>query len=206
MWKQGEHVALVGATQSGKTYLANRLLRNRKYRIMLVSKTDRIQWAGWRNIKRVSQIDLRRDTAYRLIPEYAEQAVEFWRAMEMAWLEGGWCIYVDEMYYVQDRLGLSSNIIQLLTQGASKYISVMVGMQRPAWVTKFAVSEPVHVLSFRLGDRRDVKTLVDASGSQELGIMIPRLARYQFAYLNKLSGEVMQGNAKDLVAVGLARD
>ena len=57
-WEQGQHVAIVGDTGSGKTYLEALLLRMRSYNIVLRTKDDDIRWPGFKRVRRVDQIEI----------------------------------------------------------------------------------------------------------------------------------------------------
>jgi hypothetical protein len=103
-------------------------------------------------------MDDARHDSYQLVPVYARQQREFRLALERVWQQGGWTCFVDELFYMSERLKLGEPIERLLTQGRSKAISVAIGMQRPARVSRFAISESTHVLSFGL-EGRDAKEL-----------------------------------------------
>jgi len=117
-----------------------------------------------------------------LDPKYEHQFAEFHLALEKVWRQGGWTVALDELLYL-DRLGLRKPIERLLTQGRSKGISVLVGMQRPAQVTRFAISESMHVLSFGL-EGRDAKELGLAT-QRWVGDAVAQLGRYEFAWYRR---------------------
>lgn len=112
--------------------------------------------------------------------------------MQRAWNEGGWAIYIDEAYYIEHELGLGRNLTKLLTQGRSKRLTIILGVQRPAWISRFALSEPTHILASRFGDRRDIKTMREISG-EKYADSLAELERYEFAYINKISGSITNG-------------
>jgi tRNA A37 threonylcarbamoyladenosine biosynthesis protein TsaE len=198
-WNQGEHVVLIGMNGSGKTTLARHLLtRYRKWKIMLVTKPDDITWPGWRTVKDHKAINGRTDS-YRLHPEYESSRQQFKEVMDRVWKEGGWCIYLDELYHLEHK-GLSNDVIKLLTQGRSKRITVVGGVQRPAWVTRFALSEPRHTFAFRVGDNRDAKAIGDGLG-KAFQTEVERLRRYEFAYHDKVTGEIKRGNSRDIEGI-----
>ena len=57
---------------------------------------------------------------------------------------------------------------RLLTQGRSKGISVVTGMQRPARISRFALSESTHTIAFFL-EGRDRKLILIEDAAQALG-------------------------------------
>ena len=188
-WKQGEHVALIGQTGCGKTTLARELLKLRGYVLCLITKPDMILWPGrWARVSRVKDIDLSENTRFILRPEYAHQQEEIGRGLLSAWGQGGWTLYIDELYYLEQQLRLEDQVVQLLTQGRSLNITVVLGMQRPAWVTRFALSEPTHIFCAKLGDQRDAQVIKSIIGSEYLEA-VQTVGWHKFVYLNKISAE-----------------
>ena len=196
-WRQGDHVCLVGATQSGKTGLAREILKLRGHTIMLVTKRDDYLWSGWKTVKSQRDIDPLKGQKWRLWPgRWDQMAGQFADALQQVWLEKNWCVYLDEMYYLE-ALHLEKPIVQLLTQGATDRITVVLGMQRPSRVTRFALSEPRYVFCFRLGDGRDLATVKDWAGA-DLARQVKDLERYHFAMLDKVTGNVLTGVKSDV--------
>lgn len=173
----------------------SRLGAFRDYVIVLKTKADDIDYPGFRKIRTVDAIGVNH-RKYILDPKYEQQRYEAYRLFEMAWKEGGWCIQVDELYYVCDVLKLESPVNRLLTQGRSLGISMVCGEQRPVRVTRFANTEAIHVFSFRV-EGRDVKEVRDAT-SPRMESAIQGLRKYQFAYFNRLDGTVAVAKAQQL--------
>ncbi len=188
-------MALIGDTGSGKTFLEARLLDYRQYVIVLRTKPDDVQFPGYLRIKRIESINTAHHR-YLLEPKYERQRLELHRALEMAWKGGGWTVAIDELYYAQERLKLEQPIEMLLTQGRSKHISVVCGMQRPVGVTRFALSQCTHWFVFRQ-EGRDVKTLRDA-GHPELEKIVPSLGKYEFVYWRRGTREFIVAKAQQL--------
>lgn len=133
-----------------------------------------------RHIKKVTEIS-RTDPRYEryvLEPELQQQQAQALALFRRAWSDGGWCIYVDEEYYVEQELGLRQPVNTLLTQGRSKGISMVLAMQRPSWVSLFAISEPTHVIIFQLGHKDDVRRVTGAT-TEALAEPIRNLGRYE---------------------------
>jgi len=127
-------------------------------------------------------MDNQRLFSMELRPKYDEQLREFALALERAWRQGGWCMYLDELFYL-DRLGLRPLIERLLTQGRSKGITVVSGLQRPVAVTRFAVGESRHVISFGL-EGRDARELGEAT-TDRMRRVVEDLAEFEFAWYSR---------------------
>lgn len=198
-WQQGQHVCVVGSNGTGKTFLISKLLEMRDYCIVMRTKADDIQFDGFRTIRSIDAIKLPTQHKYLLAPKYEEQRLQLHRAFEMVWRQRGWCVTVDELFYLCEQLKLERDVTRMLTQGRSLKISMVCGMQRPSRVTRFALSESIHVFVFR-AEGRDIKILTEAT-TPRLAEPLTNLERYQFAYYNRLTNEIKVGRAQDLYAL-----
>jgi hypothetical protein len=111
-----------------------------------------------------------------LRPRFEKQYQEFSRAFNKVWRDGCWTIAVDELYFVDNELKLRAPISRILTQGREPgRISMVTGMQRPSLVTRFALGEASHVISFGL-EGRDTKILEQATNKRvaEIAEALPR--------------------------------
>lgn len=140
-----------------------------------------------------------------LEPTYRQQRLEISAALEKVWTQGSWTCVIDELLYIE-RLKLTNMVERLLTQGRSKNISTVVGMQRPVAVTRFAISSSTHVFCFQL-EGRDIVTVAEAT--------TPRIAQpllqldnesHDFVYFNRRTRQVKTGNAKRLHEVFVGAD
>jgi len=189
-WKQGEHVIIVGDTGSGKTYLESKILALRQHVVVVRTKPDDIKFPGFHKIEKVSKLGFRRFgddgkrvTRFLLTPKYEEQRIETAAMLEKVWKEGAWCIAIDETYYATEILKLERQMNKLLTQGRSKHISVVCGMQRPVWISRFAMSQATHAFIFRC-EGRDLKSLADAL-SPIIIKPVEDLREHDFIYFNR---------------------
>jgi hypothetical protein len=181
-WGAGEHLALVGQTGSGKTTLARRLLRTRKYYVVAKTKLDSADpeipvqavTTSWRTLRslKYDRIELR--------PKFQDQARELHFAYLEAFTQGGWTIYNDEEWYIEERLKLTRQVEMLLTQGRAKFISMVLGAQRPVEVSRFVLSQATHVVVFGC-EGRDVKTIGDAT-SPRVGSYASALRDHEFLW------------------------
>jgi ABC-type dipeptide/oligopeptide/nickel transport system ATPase component len=194
-WKQGQHLTVIGDTGSGKTFLLSRLVQMRQYVVVLRTKPDDIVFEGFQKFRTAKSMQDVHNERILLEPDYKKQAIEGFTMLEKAWQHGGWTIVIDEHWY-SERLGLKPYIERLLTQGRSKGISVVTGMQRPVLVSRFTLSQSEHIISFRL-EPRDLRTLAEAT-TDRLVAPISALGQYEFAYFNRSSRAIAKGTAKTL--------
>ena len=202
-WKQGEHVVIIGDTGSGKTYLESKILNLRQHVVVIRTKPDDIKFAGFHKVPDIKKMGFRRFdnegkrvTKFLLTPKYEEQRIQTAAMFEKVWREGAWCIAIDETYYTTQILKLEHQINKLLTQGRSKHISVVCGMQRPAWISRFAMSQATHAFIFRC-EGRDLKSLADAL-SPSIIKPVEGLREHDFIYFNRATRTTIQGNANKL--------
>lgn len=105
-----------------------------------------------------------------VVPAYEEQSQVLEAVLDKAYKQGGWTVFVDEGFELR-RLGLVKQHEKLLTQGRSKGISVVTGVQRPSYVSRFTFSESRHILSFH-HEGRDVKVMKDAFGENHANAVL----------------------------------
>ena len=205
-WSQGEHLALIGKTGSGKTYLLRRILTLRGHSIILCVKNDTVGWEqfGWKTVSRASDIDPRKGQKWRLLAPYHRASEEHLRACQMVWAEENWCVTFDEAYYEKE-LGLEPMMIRFLTEGRAKRISCVVGMQRPAWVTKFGFSEPTHFFVGKLQRAEDLKRIKDELG-RDVVTEIDQLDRFEFLYYNSITEDTVRVRESDALSALGATD
>lgn len=197
-WRIGEHVAAVGDTGTGKTYLISQLVAARKYVCVFRTKPDDIKFPGFVTARKAERMDDLYTDRILLAPSYEHQAFEGYQMLEKAWRQGNWTIVIDELWYAE-RIGLKPYIERLLTQGRSKGVSLIVGMQRPAMISRFAISQCTHLFSFRV-DGRDADTIKLATTPRLLDA-IQTLDGHDFAYYHRAKRIVATGNARNLGAI-----
>jgi len=131
-------------------------------------------------------------------PKYEHQPSVVYEVLENVWKMGRWTVVVDEFFYVQ-RLGMMRSLERLLTQGRSKRISLVLGMQRPVQVTRFALSEISHLMAFRV-EGRDLRTLKDST-HPDIFEPTKSLQKYQFMHYHVASKSTRIGTAQTLQQV-----
>jgi ABC-type dipeptide/oligopeptide/nickel transport system ATPase component len=200
-WKQGEHVIIVGDTGSGKTYLESKLLSLRDYTIVIKTKPDDIKFDGFKTVKAYKDLmDLK--TKRFVLDAGTDMSLQRYHiahTISLAWKQKGWTIAVDETYYWTSVLRLEKQLNMLLTQGRSMNLTIVAGMQRPAWISRFALSQATHAFIFRC-EGRDLITLSQAL-SPKVSKQVEDLRGHDFVYFNRATREVVTGNANRLSEV-----
>jgi hypothetical protein len=195
-WRVGEHIAAVGDTGTGKTFLVSKLVELRNYVVILRTKPDNIKFEGFTRARTAAALDDLYDTRILLTPKHSYQMREGYGLLERVWEQGGWTIVIDELWYVEKILKLGPFVERLLTQGRSKNISVIVGMQRPAQISRFAISQCTHLFSFRV-EGRDLQTIKEAT-TPRIVAPVQGLGKHRFVYYNRSDRVIATGDAKYL--------
>lgn len=170
--------------------MAAQLLQAREFIVSLATKADDSNKLlpndvpGNRHIRSVSQIgnDPRRKR-FVLEPALGEQAAQVYAMYNKAWKDGGWCVYTDELFYAETELKVGRINRTLLTQGRSRGITMVNGIQRPSMVSRFAMSEPTHIVCGRM-EGRDIKTVCDST-TANIRKPLEALQRYEFLWYHR---------------------
>jgi energy-coupling factor transporter ATP-binding protein EcfA2 len=208
VWRNGEHVALIGPTGQGKTTLAQAILPKHKYVAVFATKPrdesmDRLISEGYIKLDRWKTLDADRYPKRVLWPPANRldsaklQKVVFHEAFELIFNEGYWTVFVDETYWFQNKLGLSEDIKTYLLQARSLHISLVAAMQRPAWVPRELYTSATHLFFWRSNDRTDLDSIggIGYLNSDLIRELVANLDRYQFLYINSRTGDMLRSRA-----------
>jgi hypothetical protein len=200
VWKQGEHVAIIGDTGSGKTYLENALGDYRSWWMFFRTKRenprDDPMDRRWRRVRSVADIDTTR-SHWLIDPRPADRTRQGYAVLRKAAAEGQWTVAIDELFQ-STLLGLQRPIEELLTTGRSAGISVVCGMQRPVGVTRYAQSQCTHAFIFTC-EGRDVKTLMETFTPRIKEAMAAlNYQKHEFIYYNRRTRELTIARAQQL--------
>jgi hypothetical protein len=106
---------------------------------------------------------------------------------------GRWCVALDEARYVADPayLGLRRELNQLLIQGRSLRISVVLGFQRPSWVPPEAYDQASHLFLSNDSDRRNVQRFREIGGvdGERVAATIQTLKMYEWLHVDARPGK-----------------
>ena len=210
-WKQGEHITLVGPTGQGKTTLATQILPRRDYTIVFATKKrdpliDKLRKGGYTKIETADAIHKDISRRYILAPplgsgspkHVTNQREEFRKALETAFRQGSWTIYLDEARYICDYLKLTDYVELLLQQGRSLGATVVCGTQRPVRVPLTVYDQATHLFFWRENDDRNLKTIGGLGGtdSKLIRTRVPLLELHEVLYLNTRTGRMATTKAK----------
>lgn len=204
-WRQGEHVSLIGPTGQGKTTFGLGILDLRGYVVALATKPrdstmDKlVRTKGWRKVTSWDKRPpLYGDKGKRLVlwppfrePEDVErQAVEMDRALRSAFVEGSWCVFADELYYLCRYLGMTKILEMLWTQGRSVGVTLVGATQRPAHVPLLAYDQATHLVFWRDNDETNLRRIAGLGGldAQAIRRAVAGLPQHDALYLNTRTG------------------
>lgn len=177
-------------TGTGKTTLAEKLLSACTFVIAVDLKRD-LKWQGWKVTSDINVAFSLRHSIFR-----PRNANDLQTVFARAYKEGGWTIYVDEVYLLGPKLlsprGGESQYVICLTSGRSKGVTIYTSTQRPKYLPLFAATESAHVFVFALG-QDDFKTLASLVGNDVLseiaksheGRQQIKLGTHKFLYINR---------------------
>lgn len=203
-WEQGEHIGIIGPTGTGKTHLSIFLLFLRAYVVVLATKpydetVDKLVneekytlWNTWK--ERPPDLFPRRviwPDAKDLMSQ-GRQRNEFIAALSNIYKAGGWCVYVDELWYLINQLKMGNEVKTYLLQARSNNISLVACSQRPAWIPVEMFDQPEHLFFFRDNDERNLKTIAGISwlSAHLVRALVARLEPFQFLYVHTRSGSM----------------
>jgi hypothetical protein len=207
-WRQGEHVTLLGHTGSGKTTVAFEILPIRSYVLVMATKPkdkliDASKEIGFA-IKRQWPYD------YRLFPhsvlwpdietvaDIPNQRSTFGRCLRDVYNVGGFCLYMDEVRYLSQTLGLQRLLEVIWLQGRSNNISLVATSQRPAWIPLEAYQSADHLFMFRESDMRNLQRLREIGGldRDRLAYDLQRIPKHDCIYVNTRDASMFRFNVR----------
>jgi energy-coupling factor transporter ATP-binding protein EcfA2 len=189
---QGDHVAIIGPTGTGKTHMALAIAELRDWVLVVACKPEdpliedarakgywlipgnklEIPYAEGRPVHNrvIYWPRLGREHARRL---HAHELLRTEKALQKPLVGGAigyvrskkhWCLVIDEGTWVCRDLGLQRDVDSALFQFRALRASVVVLGQRPSWMGRYVLSSPSHLFIFNTNDTNDRKALGEISG------------------------------------------
>lgn len=191
-FEQGDHVAVIGPTGSGKTHIALEVAEIRSYVILVALKPrdpliDDAMRRGYHlvpgnrlEIEYVDNKPLHRRIVYwprlsgraqQALPAEALLAAEkeiqkpaVRGAIGYVRRKGHWALILDEGTWICRDLNLQREVDSALFQFRTMKSSVIILGQRPSWMGRYVLSSPTHLFLFSTNDTNDRKALGEISG------------------------------------------
>lgn len=226
-WKQNQHVGLVGPTEQGKTNLGYHLLKLRDYITYLAIKTqdetlDAFIASGewqrfydWPPMKKTffGRRPLTPQEAPRrlLWPDATELDSEeeqkrvFGKALADIYARGGWCLVLDDYWYLAHILGFEKQTKKFLANARSNYIPMVIAAQRPAGNNLVELfDQTTHLFFFRDNDEPNLKRIsgVGWMSANLIRAFVANLDRFQALYVNTRTGVMYRVTAPELKISG----
>jgi hypothetical protein len=169
-WDQGDHLVMLGKTKSGKTTLAIEMLElaiaHRQSHCVAIGtkpRDDTLKKTGWPVVRDWPPTYAQRETHHVVFwPPYSKPSTakattkpRLQKAMDEILLEGGWRVFVDEMAYLVQTLGLRYVLDEYFNGARSSGISLIACSQRPSWMARSGVSQVGWAVCFRINDTDD---------------------------------------------------
>jgi len=148
-----ERVLFVGATGSGKTLLARRLMQPLR-RIIVIDPKHTFTAPGFKN---ADKLHFWQRKEFRIITRPDRGNDERLRDMiEKVYKDGNLTIYVDELSSLADRFPLTLETLEDIARtGREKMVSLWTAVQRPRWTPKIFATETESFFIFNLRAQED---------------------------------------------------
>jgi hypothetical protein len=200
-WRQGEHVAAVGATGRGKTHLALAILPRRQWRCVVATKPKDATLAGLVRSQGYHRIEHwpppnDRISSVLLWPKWTDagsrgpQARAIGHALNAIFREGSWCVFADDVQYLTDELRLGAILQTMWLQARALDVSLVAATQRPRHVPRLMWSQSTHLFVWGTRDDQDLRALGGFGGLDDKLIRrtVAQLDGHDVLYVNTRTG------------------
>lgn len=203
-------MTLVGPTKRGKSTLALELISETfptPWRVVFITKArdptlERLEAEGYARLPEFIVSDAAVYPRVALAPPLrkgarskSEQREAFRAALEKIFIQGGWLVYLDELLYIADYLGLTDEVELLWQQGRSLGVTVVSSVQRPRGVPLMAYDQAAHLFFFHNPDKQIIKRideLVTGLDSNLVQEAIISLDFHEVLYANPHTGQLLR--------------
>lgn len=177
------HVLVVGATGTGKSYLAEQYLKGYEYVVKLDTKDEtserrRVGLSAWDGLKEgkdftvVSHFDQLDEVDTKKIiyvPPYEEQTREtFDRFFNWIFARENTILWIDELMSIGTVNSYPFALGRLYQQGRSKGVGIWACSQRPSGIPNIAPANSSYYFIFNLYLKADRKRMVDSTGMDQI--------------------------------------
>lgn len=205
VWRQGEHVSLVGPTGGGKTTVALEILERRALCVVFANKPrdDTMKKLtkrdGWKLETKFQGYDPKKPRIV-LWPKgdnmdnyEAVQSKVYRDALDQLWHIGYYCLFFDEVRYICDNLKLRKKIELLWQQARALKISIVACTQRPAYVPVLMFDQATHLFFWCDNDEYNLKRIggLGATNAKLIREIVGQLKKHQVLYLNTRTGDMV---------------
>lgn len=197
---EAQHVAILGPTGSGKSYLATHIVKERAERrnahaVMVITKPGdstitKVKWPiirewppkyyGEERVVFWPKVPTMKEGLKSQRDAIADMLDDLWRP------NANTIVYFDEIAYVEIDLGLRQQISRAWREARSLGITLVATTQRPRNVSRYMHSEPTWKFSFRFADEDDARRAAEILGNRrEFLDPLLRLKAHEFILWEK---------------------
>lgn len=197
--KEAQHITLIGRQGSGKTTLAVKgILPLFKYVAVMATKAQDSSLYG--PLRRLGYktsdhpgLDYRKTPKVIFKPALASPTKEaianqreaFRSVLAVIFNEGNWVVYADEIRYLADNLGLSTELETLWLQGRSLKVTMIAATQNPVGIPREAFDQANHLFIWRQTEKQRVDRISEMVGSESdlIRALVPSLPPHEALYI-----------------------
>ena len=201
--RQGEHVTTIGPTGSGKTVLNRELLKLRDFVVVLGVKNrdpelyGGFEREGYRQVDKFSASppDDADEERVLYVPKTSkhgqdgrrERAAKLRHALNDVYDAGSYAVYIDDVQYVSDQLGLATELEELWMLGRSEGVTVVASSQEPVNIPLMAYGMATHLCLVKNPDLRRADRMAELTGVNRDVVRdtILRMPPHEFLYVRK---------------------